>query len=228
MKGTSLGVRWLRLGFPTWWGRFDPWLGSYDSTCLEAKKPKQNRSRIVTSLIKTLKNGPHQKKKKKSLKENKIDGWTKIYSNITTSVQPITCSVHRCSGTEAGVMSEKGHGGAPGHGKAVRAKDSTWGGVGHNVCDCWWEDRKRETKLYQHKDSTQPGYPSALVLAVVAMVSSPKQAWLSVTSWTVTRQAPLSMGLSRQEHWSRLPFPSPPTSVLLQYLTHHKEHIFNV
>ena len=27
--------------------------------------------------------------------------------------------------------------------------------------------------------------------------------------WTVACQAPLSMGLSRQEHWSRLPFPSP-------------------
>ena len=30
-----------------------------------------------------------------------------------------------------------------------------------------------------------------------------------VTPWTVARQAPLSMGLSRQEHWSGLPF-SPP------------------
>ena len=30
-----------------------------------------------------------------------------------------------------------------------------------------------------------------------------------VTLWTVARQAPLSMGLSRQEYWSRLPFPSP-------------------
>ena len=29
------------------------------------------------------------------------------------------------------------------------------------------------------------------------------------TSWTVARQAPLSMGLPRQEYWSRLPFPSP-------------------
>ena len=29
-----------------------------------------------------------------------------------------------------------------------------------------------------------------------------------VTPWTVTHQAPLSMGLSRQEHWSGLPFPS--------------------
>ena len=27
--------------------------------------------------------------------------------------------------------------------------------------------------------------------------------------WTVTCQAPLSMGSSRQEYWSGLPFPSP-------------------
>ena len=27
--------------------------------------------------------------------------------------------------------------------------------------------------------------------------------------WTVARQAPLSMGFSRQEHWSGLSFPSP-------------------
>ena len=31
----------------------------------------------------------------------------------------------------------------------------------------------------------------------------------SVTPWTGARQAPLSMGFSRQEHWSGLPFPSP-------------------
>ena len=30
-----------------------------------------------------------------------------------------------------------------------------------------------------------------------------------VTPWTVARQAPLSMGFPRQEHWSGLPFPSP-------------------
>ena len=29
------------------------------------------------------------------------------------------------------------------------------------------------------------------------------------TSWTVTRQAPLSMGFPREEYWSGLPFPSP-------------------
>ena len=30
-----------------------------------------------------------------------------------------------------------------------------------------------------------------------------------VTPWIVARQAPLSMGFSRQEYWSGLPFPSP-------------------
>ena len=29
------------------------------------------------------------------------------------------------------------------------------------------------------------------------------------TPWTVARQAPLSMGFSRQEPWSGLPFPPP-------------------
>ena len=29
-----------------------------------------------------------------------------------------------------------------------------------------------------------------------------------VTLWTVARQAPLSMGFSREEYWSGLPFPS--------------------
>ena len=33
--------------------------------------------------------------------------------------------------------------------------------------------------------------------------------WLFATLWTVTRQAPLSMGFFRQENWSELPFPSP-------------------
>ena len=31
----------------------------------------------------------------------------------------------------------------------------------------------------------------------------------SATPWTAARQAPLSMGLPRQEYWSGLPFPSP-------------------
>ena len=32
---------------------------------------------------------------------------------------------------------------------------------------------------------------------------------LFVTSWTIARQAPLSMGFPRQEYWSGLPVPAP-------------------
>ena len=32
---------------------------------------------------------------------------------------------------------------------------------------------------------------------------------LFATLWTVAHQAPPSMGFSRQEYWSELPFPSP-------------------
>ena len=39
--------------------------------------------------------------------------------------------------------------------------------------------------------------------SVASVVSS------SATPWTVAHQAPLSMGFSRQEYWSGLPYPSP-------------------
>ena len=38
---------------------------------------------------------------------------------------------------------------------------------------------------------------------------SPSVVSNSVTPWTVARQAPLSLGFSRKEYWSGLPFPSP-------------------
>ena len=40
-------------------------------------------------------------------------------------------------------------------------------------------------------------------------VKSLSHVQLFVTPWTVARQAPLSMGFSRQEYWSGLLFPSP-------------------
>ena len=57
--------------------------------------------------------------------------------------------------------------------------------------------------------------------------------WLFETPWTVAHQAPLSMGLSRQEYWSGLPFPSPgdlpdpgmePRSPALQVDSSHLSH----
>ena len=41
------------------------------------------------------------------------------------------------------------------------------------------------------------------------MLSCLSQVQLFVTPWTVVRQAPLSMGFSRQESWGGLPCPPP-------------------
>ena len=40
-------------------------------------------------------------------------------------------------------------------------------------------------------------------------VKSLSRVHLFATPWTVAHQAPLSVGFSRQEYWSGLPFPSP-------------------
>ena len=42
-----------------------------------------------------------------------------------------------------------------------------------------------------------------------AKVKSLSRVWLFGTPWAVDRQAPLSMGFSRQDYWSGLPCPSP-------------------
>ena len=44
---------------------------------------------------------------------------------------------------------------------------------------------------------------------VIVIVLSLIQLQLFATPWTIALQAPLSMGLSRQEYWSGLPFPPP-------------------
>ena len=46
------------------------------------------------------------------------------------------------------------------------------------------------------------GFTDHLLCWVISRV------WPFVTLWTLTHQAPLSMGFSRQEYWSGLPFPS--------------------
>ena len=47
------------------------------------------------------------------------------------------------------------------------------------------------------------------VLQILAACSIAKVCSLFVTPWTVAHQALLSMGFSRQEYWSGLPFSSP-------------------
>ena len=46
-------------------------------------------------------------------------------------------------------------------------------------------------------------------IIVCLSVKSLSHVQLFATPWTVARQAPLSMGFSKQEYWSGLPFPSP-------------------
>ena len=49
----------------------------------------------------------------------------------------------------------------------------------------------------------------ATVYLLKVKVKSISRVGLFVTPWTVAYQAPPSMGFSRQEYWSGLPFPSP-------------------
>ena len=45
------------------------------------------------------------------------------------------------------------------------------------------------------------------------MLSRFSRVQLCVTPWTAAHQAPLSLGFSRQEYWSGLPFPSPEVAI---------------
>ena len=47
------------------------------------------------------------------------------------------------------------------------------------------------------------------MLLLLLLLSHFSHVWLCVTPSTAARQAPPSLGFSRQEHWSGFPFPSP-------------------
>ena len=48
-----------------------------------------------------------------------------------------------------------------------------------------------------------------MLSSVLLLPSHFSRVWLCATPETAAHQAPLSLGFSRQEHWSGLPFPSP-------------------
>ena len=50
---------------------------------------------------------------------------------------------------------------------------------------------------------------SCLYLLLLLLLSRFSHVQLCATSWTAAHQAPQSLGFSRQEHWSGLPFPPP-------------------
>ena len=51
--------------------------------------------------------------------------------------------------------------------------------------------------------------PKLSLLGAYWLLSCSRRVWLCAALWTVAHQAPLSIGFSRQEYWSGLPFPSP-------------------
>ena len=66
-----------------------------------------------------------------------------------------------------------------------------------------------------------------IVYMCVCVLNSFSHVRLFATLWTVAHQAPLSMGFSRQEQWSGLPFPSPgdlpdPYIYIYVYIFTHK------
>ena len=62
----------------------------------------------------------------------------------------------------------------------------------------------------ENRNEQEAGENQVCCVPFVACVPSPfSHVRLFVTPWTVARQAPLSVGFSRQEYWSGLTYPPP-------------------
>ena len=66
------------------------------------------------------------------------------------------------------------------------------------VCTTGWQQRMRVKSMELWSQT-----------AAAALLGHFSRVWLCVTPETAAHQSPPSPGLSRQEHWSGLPFPSP-------------------
>ena len=64
-------------------------------------------------------------------------------------------------------------------------------------------------QLNAHEFGGTPGVGDGQGGLLLLLLSHFSHVRLCVTPWTAAYQAPPSLGFSRQEHWSGLPFPSP-------------------
>ena len=62
---------------------------------------------------------------------------------------------------------------------------------------------------FQAATGHQTELPARYSMFVLVTLCAPLQSCPAVALWTAARQAPLSMGFSRQEYWSGLPRPLP-------------------
>ena len=76
------------------------------------------------------------------------------------------------------------------------------------VCRWWARDMKLKN-LKGFPIHMRTAITSASHASLCVCGQSISHVQLFVTPWIITRQAALSMGFSRQEYWSGLPFPSP-------------------
>ena len=90
-----------------------------------------------------------------------------------------------------------------------------WGLGGMKKVKRWWKATPSWGSLVSDPPALCPHssylllnnqYPKTQWVHIICMLS---RVWLFVTPWTVACHAPLAMGLSRQEYWIELPFPSP-------------------
>ena len=70
----------------------------------------------------------------------------------------------------------------------------------HSICQQIWKTQQWPQDLKRSVFILIPKNVKVKSLSHVRLFGTP---------WTVAFQAPLSMGFSRQEYWSGLPFPSP-------------------
>ena len=71
-------------------------------------------------------------------------------------------------------------------------------------CINWWEFDKKNIAFYIYYK-----HPSARFCRLLLLLCRFSRVRLCATPETAAHQAPPSLGFSRQEHWSGLPFPSP-------------------
>ena len=63
-------------------------------------------------------------------------------------------------------------------------------------------------RLFVYLDNVCLVYPPSLIILLL-LLSHFSHVRLCATPWTAAYQAPPSLGFSRKEYWSGLPFPSP-------------------
>ena len=76
-------------------------------------------------------------------------------------------------------------------------------------CNFHMQRKHRWSQLSPCSHKSSPWIVASGGIRVCVHAQSLSRVWLFMTPWTVAYQAPLSLGFSRQEYRSELPFPSP-------------------